>query len=156
MGFKSKLNEYVLALEQDMQQSDPSTQQDASQPITQPVAMPVPDKKAAANAATQNVAPEGYVELVRLLAKALVMNVPPESIDELFSSPITKENAEDVREALEALMSTSTSFGENPEKTGNTTFTRFYDSINENNFYSKLKQIITNMKKYSNDIDIKL
>jgi hypothetical protein len=154
MGFKEKLNEYVLSLEQDVVAGDQPAQQDASQPITQPVAMPAPDKGKAPE--PQGIAPEGYVELVRLLAKALVMNVPPESIDDLFSTPVTKENAEEVREALEKLMGTANNYKNNPEKIDNVSFMKFYDSINENNFYNKLKHVISVMKKYSNDVDVKL
>jgi hypothetical protein len=143
MRFLEKLNEYVVSLEQNGQAA-----------VTEPEAAQAPE--APAKPERVEIAPEGYTEMVRLLAKALVMNVPPESIDDLFSTPITKENAEEVREALEKLMGISNNYKDNPEKTDNVSFMRFYDSINENNFYSKLKHVISVMKKYSNDVDVKL
>lgn len=151
MGFKEMLNEYVLSLEQDAPlPADQPKQQDASQPVSQQVPVPMPKTKQT----TQPVAPEGYVEMVRLLAKALVMNVPPESIDELFSSDINKENAEAVAQGLQDLIKTTGNYEDNPERTENVHFQKFYNSINENNFYNKLKYIIGVMKKYSNDVDI--
>lgn len=156
MVFKEKLNEYILSLEQDAAQQARPTQQDASQPVTQQVPVAIPKPGQEANQGTQKVAPEGYVELVRLLAKALVMNVPPESIDQLFSTEISKENAEAVVQGLQDLIATTGNFEDNPERVDNVNFQKFYNSINENNFYSKLKTIITAMKKYSNDVDINL
>jgi hypothetical protein len=151
MGFKEMLNEYVLSLEQDTAlPANQPQQQDASQPVSQQVPVPMPKTKQT----TQPVAPEGYVEMVRLLAKALVMNVPPESIDQLFSSDINKENAEAVAQGLQDLIKTSGNHEDNPERVENIHFQDFYNSINENNFYNKLKHIISVMKKYSNDVDI--
>jgi hypothetical protein len=146
MSFLQKLNEYVLSLEQD------ENQPVADAPEATPAAKPEAAKK---EVVKQEVAPEGYTELVRLLAKALVMNVPPDAIDGLFSQKITGENAENIREGLEELINTSTNYQDNPERIENPHFKDFLNSINENNFYSKLKHIITSMKKYSNDIDIK-
>jgi len=146
MSFLQKLNEYVLSVEQDEKQPV------AGAPEAAPATEPEPDNK---EVVKQEVAPEGYTELVRLLAKALVMNVPPDAIDELFTQKITGENADNIREGLEELMNTSTNYQDNPERLENTHFKSFLNSINENNFYSKLKNIISAMKKYSNDIDIK-
>jgi len=146
MSFLQKLNEYVVSMEQD------ENQPAAAAPEAVPAAEPVPAEK---EIVKQEVAPEGYTELVRLLAKALVMNVPPDAIDNLFSQKITGENAENIREGLEELINTSTNYQDNPERLENPHYKAFLNSINENNFYSKLKEIISAMKKYSNDIDIK-
>lgn len=139
MSFLQKLNEYVLSIEQDEKQPVAAEQ------------TPEPPKK---EVVKQEIAPEGYTELVRLLAKALVMNVPPDTIDNLFSVKITGENTEAVREGLEELINTSTNYEDNPERLKNPNFLKFYNSINENNFYNKLKEITSAMKKYSNDISI--
>lgn len=144
MSFIQKLNEYVLSLEQDENQA-----------VSQEPVEPEPQKTAKKEVVKQEVAPEGYTELVRLLAKALVMNVPPDAIDSLFSQKITGENAENIREGLEELINTSGSYSDNPERLENIHFKQFLNSINENNFYSKLNQIISSMKKFSNDINIK-
>jgi hypothetical protein len=139
MRFIEKLNEYVLSLEQNEQNVAPEAAPEAK-PKEQRV----------------DVAPEGYTEIVRLLAKALVINVPPDAIDDLFSNKITGENVEGIREGLEDLINTSTNYQDNPERLKNPYFTEFYNTINENNFYKKLKEVINIMKKYSNDIDVKI
>lgn len=141
MRFLEKLNEYVVSLEQDEQAA-----------VAAPEAEPVPE--APAKPETVEVAPEGYTEMVRLLAKALVINVPPDAIDNLFSTKITGENVEDIREGLEDLINTSGNFSDNPERMENPRVKEFINSVNENNFMSKYKQVIDMMKKYSNDIDI--
>lgn len=117
------------------QAEQPSTQQ----PDSQPTAIP----------------PEGYVDMVRMLAKALVMNIPSGSIDALFSSPITKENANNVREGLQDAIKSNENFEDNPQKLDNPNFKTFVSSINENNFMAKYKQLLTTMTKFSNDPKLK-
>jgi hypothetical protein len=141
MRFLEKLNEYVVSLEQDEQTA-----------VAAPEAEPTPE--APAKPEKVEVAPEGYTEMVRLLAKALVINVPPDAIDNLFSTKITGENVEAIREGLEDLINTSGNFSDNPERMENPRVKEFINSVNENNFMSKYKQVIDMMKKYSNDIDI--
>jgi hypothetical protein len=141
MRFLEKLNEYVVSLEQ----SEPAV-------VTEPEAAPAPE--ASAKPERVEIAPEGYTEMVRLLAKALVINVPPDAIDNLFSTKITGENVEAIREGLEDLINTSGNYSDNPERVENPRVKEFINSINENNFMSKYKQVIDMMKKYSNNIDI--
>jgi hypothetical protein len=141
MRFLEKLNEYVVSLEQ----NEPAV-------VTEPEAAPAPE--APAKPERVEIAPEGYTEMVRLLAKALVINVPPDAIDNLFSTKITGENVEAIREGLEDLINTSGNYSDNPERVENPRVKEFINSINENNFMSKYKQVIDMMKKYSNDIDI--
>ena len=140
MRFLEKLNEYVVSLEQNEQAA-----------VTEPEAAQAPE--AAAKPERVEIAPEGYTEMVRLLAKALVINVPPDAIDNLFSTKITGENVEAIREGLEDLINTSGNYSDNPERVENPRVKEFINSINENNFMSKYKQVINMMKKYSNDID---
>lgn len=141
MRFLEKLNEYVVSLEQNEQAT-----------VTEPEAAQAPE--APAKPERVEIAPEGYTEMVRLLAKALVINVPPDAIDNLFSTKITGENVEAIREGLEDLINTSGNYSDNPERVENPRVKEFINSINENNFMSKYKQVIDMMKKYSNDIDI--
>jgi hypothetical protein len=148
MNFIEKLNEYVMSYEQDENNDLTKINKNAS---SEPAAVSEPPP---AEKEKVEVAPEGYVEMVRLLAKALVMNVPPDAIDNLFSTKITGENAQTLREGLEDLINTSSSYKDNPERVENTNFLKFYNSINENNFYNKLKEIVNAMKKYSNDINM--
>jgi len=140
MRFLEKLSEYVVSLEQNEQTvvTEPETAQASEAPAK-------PERI--------EIAPEGYTEMVRLLAKALVINVPPDAIDNLFSTKITGENVEAIREGLEDLINTSGNYSDNPERVENPRVKEFINSINENNFMSKYKQVINMMKKYSNDID---
>ena len=140
MRFLEKLNEYVVSLEQNEQTV-----------VTEPETAQAPE--APAKPERVEIAPEGYTEMVRLLAKALVINVPPDAIDNLFSTKITGENVEAIREGLEDLINTSGNYSDNPERVENPRVKEFINSINENNFMSKYKQVIDMMKKYSNDID---
>lgn len=136
--------------------------QDAAQPditggaaVQTPIAMPVPNAGQGGSAGNQEqtatVPPEGYVDLVRLLAKALVMNIPAGSIDDLWTMKVNKESAESVREAISNTIKENENYEDNPERLQNPHFKKFYDSINENNFTQKYKQILSIMKRFSKD-----
>jgi len=144
MAFNDLINKYVsLLVEQ-----EPAATQDAAAPAPQaeqPEALPKSKEQ------TVTVPPEGYVDMVRLLAKALVMNVPAGSIDALFTTPITKENATAVREGLQDAINTNENYADNPQKIADPHVQHFINSINENNFMVKYKQILAIMKNYSND-----
>lgn len=148
MSFNDTLRKYGLNLEAD--------QLDAAAPPpgapTAPVPQPAPTNQPTAEPTVKQVSPEGYVNLVRLLAQALVMSVPDDAIDDLFNEKITPENAETIREGLEELMNTSKTYGQNEPKLENPNFKKFLSNINENNFYSKLDKIKSIMEKYSNNV----
>lgn len=147
MSFNEKLNKLLFTLTE-------APQQDMN---TQDAAAPAPDAEQPQPAEGQPTAvpPEGYVDMVRMLAKALVMNVPAGSIDALFTTPITRENATQVREGLQDAINTNENFEDNPQKLENPHFRKFLDSINENNFMSKYKQLLSTMQKFSNDPKLK-
>jgi len=148
MAFNDLINKYVsLLVEQ-----EPAATQDAAAPAPQaeqPEALPKSKEQ------TVTVPPEGYVDMVRLLAKALVMNVPAGSIDALFTTPITKENATAVREGLQDAINANENYADNPQKIADPHVQHFINSINENNFMVKYKQILAIMKNYSNDPKLK-
>jgi hypothetical protein len=83
------------------------------------------------------------------------MNVPAGSVDTLFTTPITKENAYEMREQIENAISTNESAGDNDARVSNPNVLKFVDSINENNFMTKYKQILAMMQNYSNDAGLK-
>jgi len=147
MSFNEKLNKLLSTLTEAPQQ-DMNTQ-DAAAPA------PNAEKPQPAEGQPTAVPPEGYVDMVRMLAKALVMNVPAGSIDALFTTPITRENATQVREGLQDAINTNENFEDNPQKLENPHFRKFLDSINENNFMSKYKQLLSTMQKFSNDPKLK-
>jgi len=144
MTFTDKLNALLNTLTEAPQQ-DTNTQ-DAAAPAPaeeQPTPAQQPEQAA--------IPPEGYVDMVRMLAKALVMNIPTGTIDSLFTTPITKENATTVREGLQSAIRSSETSEDNAIRLGNPAFKKFEQSINENNFMAKYKEILNAMKKFSND-----
>jgi hypothetical protein len=147
MSFTEALKKYMdLYVEADQSALPP---EDAAAPA--PAAeQPAPSQ----NEAPQSVPPEGYVDIVRMLAKALIMNIPAGAIDDLFTIPITRENATQVREGLQAAIATNENYQDNPQKIQNPHFLKFVTSINENNFMAKYKEILNIMKRYSNDIAV--
>jgi len=130
-------------------------------PNTQDAAAPAPTTEqppAAPQAGAEQptaIPPEGYVDMVRLLAKALVMNIPTGSIDAIFTTPITKENATQVREGLQDAILTNENYEDNPQRLENPHFKAFVNSINEKNFMSKYKELLKKMQKFSNDPKLK-
>jgi len=150
MTFNEKLKTYMSLLSEAPQQD--INPQDAT--------APAPASEQPAPAATEKpeqttVPPEGYVDMVRMLAKALVMNIPAGSIDALFTTPVTQENATQVREGLQDAINTNENYEDNPQKLENPHFRAFVKSINENNFMAKYKQLLSTMQKFSNDPRLK-
>lgn len=147
MAFKDLLKKYSpVILEQEPAPQDaaapaPQEQQPAPQPAAKEQQVTVP--------------PEGYVDMVRMLAKALVMNIPAGSIDALFTVPVNKENATQVREGLQDAIVSNENYADNPQKLENPHFKSFVNSINENNFMAKYKQLLSTMQKFSNDPKLK-
>ena len=108
----------------------------------------MPDQNAAEpeEAIPASVAPEGYVGLVKLLAKAVAMNFPAGALDEIFRTDITTENAFPMQTALEAAIKQNEMHADNPERLDNVYLNKFIDSINPNNFISKYKHVLAVMK----------
>lgn len=148
MTFNETLSKYTSLLNE----QDPVAQ-DAAAPAPaaeQPKPAPTSPKEQ-----TVSLPPEGYVDMVRLLSKALIMNIPAGSIDALFTTPITKENATQVREGLQDAILTNENYEDNPQRLENPHYKAFVNSINEKNFMSKYKEILSKMQKFSNDPKLK-
>ena len=139
MSFLKKYQTYLnLVTEQDDQGAQP---QDATAPDA---AAEVP--------ATQNtpvtVAPEGYVNIVKLLAKSLAMNIPVGNIDALFATTeVTNENAFNTQDEIEKFLKENEVQSDNPERLENINYKKFISSVNGTNFEQKLKQLITAMEQ---------
>ena len=149
MSFNDKISKYMNLFNEQDQPEDAAMPQ-AQSAIPDP-ATPQPQAKEEPDA----LPPEGYVDIVRMLAKALVMNIPPGSIDTLFTKPINRETATDVREALQQSIAQNENFEDNPSKLTNPHFRKFEQSINENNFMAKYKEILNIMQRYSDDPNLK-
>jgi hypothetical protein len=102
-------------------------------------------------AATQaTIPPEGYVNIIRLLTKALVMNIPASEIDAILSGQeINQENAFEIQNALQAILNQNEVKSDNIERLQNPNYKKFINSVNEKNFIQKYKVILNAMKKQS-------
>jgi hypothetical protein len=140
MIFLDKLNKQWALLDEDDATQVPDNTADAAAP--DPNAIPKP-----ATGELAQVAPEGYVGLVKLLAKATAMNFPTGALDEIFRTDITAENAFPMQTALEAAIKQNEMYSDNPERLQNINYNKFANSINAGNFINKYKQLLAAMKK---------
>jgi hypothetical protein len=144
MKFLDKLNtQWSMLKEAD------DEQQDATAP--DPNAAPEPGTNEPAQ-----VAPAGYTAIVKLLAQAMAMNFPSNALDEIFRTDINNENAFAIQTALEAAIKQNEMYSDNPERinsapdeNGNVTnnVVKYINSINETNYQSKFKYLLSVMKK---------
>ena len=142
MRFIEKYSKYLGLL-----QEQPEPQGDAAAPDPN-ATPPQPEVKTEIKQAT--VPPEGYVNLVRMIAKALVMDIPAGEIDTILSGEeVTKENAFQIQKGLEAILKDNEIKSDNPERLFNTNYKDFENSINENNFMQKYEKLLQIMKKMS-------
>ena len=147
MKFLEKINTQMQLLE-----ADANTQGvvDAAEPATDASAI-APDSGVAP------VAPEGYVDLVKLIAKATAMNFPIGALDEIFRTEITAENAFPMQQALEAAIKQNEMYSDNPERLQNVHYKQFVENINAGNFIQKYKTLLSTLKKqnpYTKDVNI--
>ncbi len=142
MSFLNKYTSYLNLLSE--QQPD---MQDAAEP--DPNAIP-PQPEPQAELKQVNIPPEGYVDLVRMVAKALVMNIPASEIDTILSGEeVTKENAMVIKNGLEAVLRDNEVKEDNIERLQNPNYKKYIDSINEKNFMTKYKVLLDTMKQQS-------
>jgi len=142
MKFLDKLNQQWSLLDEadDAQAPAPDATADAAAP--DPNAAPEP----AAGEPAQ-VAPGGYVGLVKLLAKAMAMNFPAGALDEIFRTDITPDNAFPMQTTLEAAIKQSEMYADNPERLDNINVKKYIESIAPGNFIQKYKHLLAIMKK---------
>jgi len=146
MSFLSKYSYYLNLITEQPESAIPDAQ-DATTPDPN-ASNQLGAKRPEVQQAT--IPPEGYVSLVRLLAKALVMNIPATEIDTLLTGQeITKENAIEMQTALNKVLNDNEVKEDNPERLENLNFKKFENSINENNFMQKYNQLLSVMKKRS-------
>jgi hypothetical protein len=144
MKFIDKLNKQWSQLD------EADTSEDATTP--DPTTVPSPEAGQPAP-----VAPEGYVGLVKLMAKAAAMNFPADALDEIFRTDITRENAFPIQTALEAAIKQNEMYADNPERLDNINVKNYINSINTSNFIARYKHILAAMKKqdpYIKDVNI--
>jgi hypothetical protein len=142
MSFLEKYSNYLHLLKE-----QPDDAQDASAP--DPNAVP-PQPEIKEEPKQVAIPPEGYVNLVRMVAKALVMDVPASEIDTILSGQdITKENALNMQKGLDAVLKDNEIKSDNPERLQNPNYKKFVESINERNFMQKYNLLLDIMKKRS-------
>ena len=142
MKFLDKLNSQWSLLDETGNDvlTNANTVQDAATPDPNAVPEPAADVPA-------QVAPEGYVGLVKLLSKATAMTFPAGALDEIFRTDITAENAFPVQTALEAAIKQNEMYADNPERLDNIHVKQFISSINTSNFLKRYKHILAAMNK---------
>jgi hypothetical protein len=140
MKFLDKLNNQWSLLTEADGAAAPDETADAAAP--DPNASPEP-----AVGEPAQVAPEGYVGLVKLLSKAAAMTFPPGALDEIYRTNITAENAFPMQTALEAAIKQNEMYADNPERLDNVNVEKFISSINSGNFINRYKQILAAMNK---------
>jgi hypothetical protein len=140
MKFLDKLNkQWSLIDEADVTNPEATSEADATSPNPNAVVSPE-------EATIASVAPGGYVDLVKLLAKAVAMNFPAGALDEIFRTEITAENAFPMQTALEAAIKQNEMYSDNPERLDNIHLNKFINSVNTNNFIGKYKHVLAAMK----------
>lgn len=121
-------------------------------PAAAPVADPAAEAPAPAPGQPAPLAPAAEVTLVRLLLKALVINLEDDDLDTMqtIDGPeITQENSEEVKENLIRVIHKHETRGDNEDRRDVLNDL----SVNEKNVKSVLNKTVNIMKKYSN-IDI--
>lgn len=145
MSFSEKYKFYYSLLSEQGE-----SQQDAIEPATDSI--PATDNAADVTP----IAPEGYVNLVKLLSKSLAMNIPTGEIDALFSTTvITPENALQLQDQFEQFLKENEVKSDNIERLNNTNYKKFVETTTANNFEQRLKHLVSVMKKrdpYINEI----
>ena len=146
MSFLGKYNNYLAVLSE---QDEPAAPQDATTP--DPAAQPAPSGQ---DDVQQSVAPEGYVSMVKMLAKALVMDIPAGEIDAIFTgSSISRESAFDVQNKLKMVMNENEVKSDNIERLNNVNYKKFVEGVNENNFMQKYDTLLGVMKRKSPNVN---
>ena len=101
------------------------------------------------------LSPAAEVTLVRLLLKALVINIEDtdmSTLSKLDQPEITRENAEQVKQDVISVINNQQTRGDNEDRIDSVSDT--INSVNENNSKSMLNKFLQLMKQYS-DINIK-
>lgn len=134
MKFIDRINNHLTLLKEQDPNATPNPAADATAPdpsaqTTTPAGAPQ----------VTDVAPEGYVDLVKLLVKATAMNFPEGDLDQLYQTDVTKENAFIVRDAVKSALTMYE--GDNMLRLDNPNYKAFLNSINKNNLYLKLNKI---------------
>lgn len=143
MSFLSKYSNYIKLL----QEQQPGQVEDAAAPDPSAVQQQ-PEVKPETKQI--NIAPEGYVNLVKLIAKALVMDISASEIDTLLTGQeVTKENALEMEKGLNAVLRDNEIKSDNMERLQNPNYKKFVDSINEKNFMQKYEKLLSIMKQKS-------
>jgi hypothetical protein len=139
MKFLLKCDKYLSLLSEQGPDDQAAAPQDAAAP--NPNAAPAP-----AEGQPAQVAPEGYVNLVRLLAKALAMNIPTGELDAIYTGQqITKENAFEIQNAIQQVMKDNGV--DNTERLNNIHVKKYIQNITPKNFQQAVNHLTAVMKQ---------
>lgn len=143
-----KFNKLVHEWTTTSEQQDP-----AAAPAPAPGAneLPVPGAGEASDSSPAPLSPAAEVTLVRLLLKALVINIEDSdlsTLSKLDQPEINQENAEQVKQDLIGVINNQQTRGQNEDRIE--TINSTMNSINERNSKSMLNRFLDIMKRYSN------
>lgn len=122
----------------------------AAEPAVAPGAGEQPDASA-----QDNLSPAAEVTLIRLLLKALVINLEDSdlsTLNKLDQPEVTRENAEQVKQDIVSVINAQQTRGDNEDRIE--TVQDVMNHVNENNSKSMLNKFVQLMKQYS-DVNIR-
>lgn len=123
-----------------LEEADPGVQ-DAAMPDLNAQVSRVGTQSTPDVSVASKIAPEGYVDIVRLLVRATAMTFPIGALDTLYKTPVTIENANATKVAVESACKQYELTGDNEQRTENHNIQTYIDSITMNNFIEKLKEV---------------
>lgn len=153
--FDSFVNDVVSLNEQPVADPAAAPPPPEATPPAPEAASPAPGAGEQPDAAATPISPAAEVTLVRLLLKALVINIEDTDLNTLtkIDQPeVTQENADQVKQDIISIINNQQTRGENESRIEAIRDTM--NSINENNSKSMLNSFLQLMKQYS-DVNIK-
>lgn len=153
--FDSFVNDVVSLNEQPVGDPGVAPPPPTDIPVDPQGASPAPGAGEQPDASAAPISPAAEVTLVRLLLKALVINIEDTDLNTLtkIDQPeVTQENAEQVKQDIISIINNQQTRGENESRIE--TIRDTMNGINENNSKSMLNSFLQLMKQYS-DVNIR-
>lgn len=150
--FNSFINDYVVS----EQELAPAPDPNAAAPVPAPEPAVAPGAGEQPDASAQDsLSPAAEVTLIRLLLKALVINLEDSdlsTLNKLDQPEVTRENAEQVKQDIVSVINAQQTRGDNEDRIES--IQDVMNHVNENNSKSMLNKFIQLMKHYS-DVNIR-
>lgn len=151
--FNSYINDWLMS-EQELAPAPAPPPAPAPDPAAAPSPAPGAGEQPDASA-QDSLSPAAEVTLVRLLLKALVINLEDSdlsTLNKLDQPEVTRENAEQVKQDIVSVINAQQTRGENEDRIESVK--DVMNQVNEKNSKSMLSKFINLMKQYS-DVNIR-